>query len=51
MNLSHVGDGRVVLIAGGGKIYTDVAARFTRSEKSLDEIISTPYYQKLNKTI
>jgi len=43
MNLKNVGEGKVVLIAGGGKIYTDLAARFVRSEKSLDDIISSPY--------
>ena len=44
-------DGKVVLIAGGGRIYTDMAAKFTRSEQSLDEIISSPYNSKLVKTI
>lgn len=31
------------LISGGGKVYTDIAARFTRSDKSLDDILATPY--------
>lgn len=39
------------MIAGGGKIYTDIAARFTRSEKSLDEILSTPYNAALVQKI
>lgn len=43
MKKSYVGEGKVQLIAGGGKIYTDIAARFVGSEKSLDEIIATPY--------
>ncbi|MCL6561207.1 MAG: FAD-dependent thymidylate synthase [Firmicutes bacterium] len=43
MKKSYVGEGRVQLIAGGGKIYTDIAARFVGSEKSLDEILATPY--------
>lgn len=51
MNLTHVGEGKVSLIAGGGKVYTDIAARFTRTEKSLDEIISTPYDQQLVNNI
>jgi thymidylate synthase (FAD) len=44
---SYVGEGKVVLIAGGGKIYTDIAARFVRSERSLEEIISTPYSREI----
>jgi thymidylate synthase (FAD) len=51
MNKTYVGEGSVQLIAGGGKIYTDIAARFTRSEKSLDEIISSPYDSELVKKI
>ena len=51
MRITEVGNGKVVLIAGGGKVYTDVAARFCRSEKSLDEIIATPYNRKLVETI
>ena len=48
MNIRHVGEGTVVLIAGGGKVYTDVAARFTRSERSLAEILASPYNEKLD---
>jgi len=51
MNQMRVGDGTVVLIAGGGKVYTDVAARFTRSERSLDEIIASPYNANLVRSI
>jgi thymidylate synthase (FAD) len=40
---SYVGQGKVELIAGGGRIYTDVAARFVRSEKPLTEILDAPY--------
>ena len=47
MNITNVGEGKVVLIAGGGKTYTDVAARFCRSQKSLDEIIGSPYNKKI----
>ena len=32
-NEKFVGDGKVVLIGGGGKIFTDIAARFVRSER------------------
>lgn len=51
MNIQTVGNGTVVLIAGGGKVYTDVAARFTRSEKSLGEIIASPYNASLVRSI
>lgn len=51
MRKTYVGDGKVTLIAGGGKIYTDVAARFVRSEKTLEEIIATPYSQELVQKI
>lgn len=47
MVVRHVGEGKVVLIAGGGKIYTDVAARFCRSEKDLDSIIGSNYNKKI----
>lgn len=47
MNKRYVGQGRVQLIAGGGKIYTDIAARFVGSENSLDEIIAKPYAKEL----
>ncbi len=51
MNVKRVGEGTVVLIAGGGRVYTDVAARFTRSERSLTEILASPYNEKLVRTI
>ncbi len=47
MKKSYVGEGKVELIAGGGKIYTDIAARFIRSERSLEEIVATPYSREL----
>ena len=46
-----VGEGHVVLIAGGGRVYTDVAARFTRTEKGIDDIIASPYNAKLVHSI
>lgn len=48
---TYTGQGKVVLLAGGGKIYTDIAARFVRSERSLDEIAASPYSRKLVQTI
>lgn len=47
VQLTNVGSGKVVLLAGGGKIWTDVAARFCRSEKALDDIIGAPYDKHL----
>ena len=46
MNLKNVGEGKVVLIAGGGKIYTDIAARFVKTERTLEDIISSSYENK-----
>jgi thymidylate synthase (FAD) len=51
MNQMRVGDGTVVLLAGGGKVYTDVAARFTRSERGLEEIGASPYNANLVRSI
>lgn len=51
MNIKYVGNGTVQLIAGGGKVYTDIAARFTRSERDLCEIISSPYNADLVRGI
>lgn len=48
---SYVGQGEVKLIAGGGKIYTDIAARFVRSEKDLDSIISADYNPEIVKNV
>lgn len=50
INLTPVGSGKVVLIAGGGKTYADVAARFCRSEKDLESIIGSEYDKKLLKS-
>lgn len=47
MNMKHVGEGKVVLIAGGGRSYTDIAARFVRSERSIEDIIASPYDKKI----
>lgn len=44
---TYTGTGKVVLLAGGGKIYTDIAARFARSERELEEIAASPYSRKI----
>lgn len=42
MNINHVGNGQVVLVAGGGQCYTDIAARFVGSDRSVDDILQSP---------
>lgn len=51
MNIKHVNDGEVIMIASPNRVYTDLAARFVRSERELEEIIATPYSKKLVKKI
>ena len=51
MEINNVGDGRVILIAGGGQIYTDVAARFVGSERGLDEIVGSEHNKEIVKNI
>lgn len=49
--INYVRDGKVVLLGGGGKIYTDVAARFVRSERELEDIVASPYDKKIVENI
>lgn len=51
MNKTYVGEGKVVLLAGGEKIFADIAARFVGSERSLDEIIASPYSKEIVQNI
>ena len=51
MNIKHVGEGKVILIAGEGKVYTDIAARFCRSERNLEDIIASPYDKNIVSNI
>jgi thymidylate synthase (FAD) len=51
INIKHVGEGQVYLIAGGGKTYCDVAARFCRTEKEVDTIIASPQSKELIKAL
>ena len=51
MKISNVGQGKVVLLAGGGRVYADTAARFCRSEKSLDELAGAPHDVELVRRI
>ncbi|MBE6441089.1 MAG: FAD-dependent thymidylate synthase [Desulfovibrio desulfuricans] len=48
---NFTGTGKVMLLAGGGKIYTDIAARFVRSERSLEDIAASPYSRKIVQNI
>lgn len=48
---TYTGQGRVMLLAGGGRIYTDIAARFVRSERSLDDIVASPYSKRIVQNI
>ena len=47
----YTGTGNVVLIAGGGKVFTDIAARFVGSERSLEDIIASPYSKEIVENI
>ena len=40
---TYIGDGSVYLIAGGGKIYADIAARFCYGERPIKSIIDSKY--------
>lgn len=51
MNISTVGSGKVLLLAGGGKVYTDIAARFVRSERDIQEITDSPYSAEIVRNI
>lgn len=48
---TRTGDGKVLLLAGGGRIYTDIAARFVRSERSLEDIAASPYSRRIVRNI
>lgn len=47
----YTGNGKVLLLAGGGKIFTDIAARFVRSERSLEDIVASPYSRQIVENI
>lgn len=46
-----VGEGKVVLISGGGEVYTDIAARFVKSERELEDIVASPYSKDIVRNI
>ncbi len=49
--IQEVGKGKVVLVAGGGHIYTDMAARFCKSEKDIEYIINQPYKPEIVENV
>ena len=49
MNKTYVGEGKVVLLAGGGKTYCDVAANFCRAEEDLEHLITDEDTKKIIK--
>lgn len=51
LKTSYVGEGKVYLLAGGGKIFTDIAARFVRSERPVPTIVDSPYDAKIVENI
>jgi len=51
MNKTYVGDGKVVLVAGGDKIYSDTAAKFCNSGRGLDKIIGSDYNKRIVKSV
>ena len=44
---SYVGSGKVYLLAGGGKVYTDIAARFVHGERPVKQICDSPFSAKI----
>lgn len=51
VNKTRVGEGKVYLISGGGKVNTDIAARFVKSERGVEEIIASEYDAKIVENI
>lgn len=47
MNVMEAGKGKVYLLTGGGKIYSEAVAKFCRSEKSVEEIMASPYVKEI----
>lgn len=51
MNVNIVGNGKVHLLSGGGKCFTDVVARFVGSERNVEEIVGSEYNKNIIKNI
>ena len=50
-NVLKFDDSEVVLISGGGRVFTDMAARFVKSDRSLTDIISSDYDANIVRNI
>ena len=48
---NYTGNGKVYLLNKGNKVYTDIAARFVRSERPVAEIISSDYNPNIVRNI
>jgi len=48
---TRVGEGKVYLLNGDGKVWTDIAARFVKSERPVAEIIQSGYSPKIVQNI
>ena len=51
MKETRVGEGKVYLLNKGGKIWTDIAARFVRSERPVEEIVQSGYDPRIVRNI
>lgn len=51
MRKTYVGQGNVYLLAGSGKLYSDLAAKFVRTEKPILEIINGEYSPNIIKNL
>jgi thymidylate synthase (FAD) len=51
MNITRAGRGTVTLLSKGDRIYTDIAARFCKSERSAMEIVESEYSPELVRKI
>lgn len=51
LNEKFTGNGKVLLLAGGGKIHADLAARFVRSERELEDMLATPYSRQIVRNL
>lgn len=49
--VTNIGDGTVHLLSGGGKVYSEVAARFVGTERSVEDILGSEYDKRIVKSI
>ena len=51
VKISKVGEGKVYLLAGGGRIYSEMVAKFCRTEDEVSDIAASPYLKGLLKSL